>query len=53
MGIKKARRLAGRKMGESGLVCAIVADGFHGTTFHGLLTQGFFLFVLRLFIEKE
>ena len=39
-------------MGESGLVRAVVADGFHGATFHGLLAQGFFLFVLRLFIEK-
>ena len=38
-------------MGESGLVCAIVADGFHRTTFHGFLTQGFFLLVLRLFVE--
>ena len=39
-------------MGESGLVRAIVADGFHRTSFHGLLTQGFFLLVLRLFVEK-
>ena len=39
-------------MGESWLVCAIVADGFHGATFHGLLAQGFFLFVLRLFVEE-
>ena len=38
-------------MGESWSVCAIIADGFHRTTFHGLLTQGFFLLVFRLFVE--
>ena len=38
-------------MGESGLVRAIVADGFHRASIQGFLTQGFFLFVLRLFVE--
>ena len=43
--------MAGLKMGEGELVRTVIADGFHRAAFHSFLTQGFFLFILRLFVE--
>ena len=51
IGIKKSLPDGVLKIGEGGLIRAVTADGFYRAAVQGFLTQGFFIFVLRLFVE--